>query len=146
MSRSRFRGGYSFLHPVQQCRKELMDVQYPGFCPTPIPYRTAWALQRQLHADVVAGRAPDTLPLLEHPPTYTAGKRTEPHERPSGDIEVVDVDRGGKITWHGPGQLVGYPIMRLPDPVDVVEHVRGLERRLIAVLRTEGVRGEQIEG
>ena len=123
-----------------------MDVRYPGFCPTPIPYREAWRLQREVHNGVLSRSLPDTLLLLEHPPTYTAGKRTEPHERPTDGTEVIDVDRGGKITWHGPGQLVGYPIVRLPEPVDVVAHVRGIERRLIEVLRTEGIHGEQIEG
>ena len=81
----------------------------------------------------VAGEAPDTLLLLEHPPVYTAGKRTEPHERPFDGTPVIDVDRGGKITWHGPGQLVGYPIVALPDPVDVVAYVRRLEEALIEV-------------
>ncbi len=93
-----------------------------------VDYRRAWQLQRALHARVAAGTAPDTVLLLEHPPVYTAGKRTEPHERPVDGTPVIDVDRGGKITWHGPGQLVGYPIVRLADPVDVVAYVRRLER------------------
>ena len=84
------------------------------------PYEEAWARQRELHAARVAGEGPDTLLLLEHPSVYTAGKRTEPHERPFDGTPVIDVDRGGKITWHGPGQLVGYPIVALPDPIDVV--------------------------
>ena len=84
-------------------------------------------------AEVVAGEAPDTLLLLEHAPVYTAGKRTELHERPLDGTPVIDVDRGGKITWHGPGQLTGYPIVGLPEPVDVVGHVRRLESMLIAV-------------
>jgi lipoyl(octanoyl) transferase len=102
-----------------------------GFGADAVEYETAWELQREVHAGVVAGELPDTVLLLEHPPTYTAGKRTRPEERPSDGTPVIDVDRGGKITWHGPGQLVGYPIVRLPDPVDVVAHVRRLEGLLI---------------
>src|SRR5690606_36782477 len=92
------------------------------------------------------GTRPDTLTLLEHEAVYTAGKRTEDHERRQAGTPVVDVDRGGKITWHGPGQLVGYPIVRLPEPIDVVAHVRRLERMLIGVLRPFGVDGYQVEG
>jgi lipoyl(octanoyl) transferase len=110
-----------------------------------IDYEQAWARQRELHAQVVDG-APDTLLLLEHPPVYTAGKRTEPHERPFDGTPVIDVDRGGKITWHGPGQLVGYPVVRLPDPVDVVAHVRRLEAALIEVCAGVGLATERIEG
>src|SRR5215216_7509225 len=98
-----------------------------------VGYLEAWDLQRRLHADVAAGTRPNTVILLEHPSVYTAGKRTEPHERPLDGTPVIDVDRGGKITWHGPGQLVGYPIVRLPTPVDVVAHVRRLEGALIDV-------------
>lgn len=123
-----------------------MDVHFAGFSPEPVPYLDGWELQRRIHADVVSGARPDTLVLLEHEHVYTAGRRTEPHERPDDGTPVVDVDRGGKITWHGAGQLVGYPIVRLPQPVDVVEHVRGLERRLIEVLRLHDVHGEQVEG
>src|SRR5947209_12330320 len=97
-----------------------------------VPYDDAWALQRQVHADVVAGGG-DVCLLLEHPPVYTAGKRTLPEERPFDGTPVVDVDRGGKITWHGPGQVTGYPIVRLADPVDVVAYVRRLEQVLIDV-------------
>lgn len=111
-----------------------------------VPYDEALRRQREVHAAVVAGRAPDTLLLLEHPPVYTAGKRTEPDERPTDGTPVIDVDRGGKITWHGPGQLVGYPILRLPDPIDVVGYVRRLESLLIAVLADLGGHGEQVEG
>jgi lipoyl(octanoyl) transferase len=111
-----------------------------------IDYQEAWDRQRELHARVVDGSAPDTLLLLEHPPVYTAGKRTEPHERPFDGTPVIDVDRGGKITWHGPGQLVGYPIVRLPDPVDVVAHVRRLEDALMKVCVGLGVATEQVEG
>ncbi|MDT5038477.1 MAG: lipoyl(octanoyl) transferase [Micromonosporaceae bacterium] len=98
-----------------------------------VDYRTAWAQQRRLHAEVVAGTEPDTLVLLEHPSVYTAGRRTNSWDRPTDGTEVVEVDRGGRITWHGPGQLVGYPILRLPDPIDVVAHVRRIEQLLIDV-------------
>ena len=111
-----------------------------------VPYEDAWAWQRQLHQERVAGTGPDTLLLLEHPPVYTAGKRTLPHERPFDGTPVIDVDRGGKITWHGPGQLVGYPIVRLPDPVDVVAHVRRLEDALISVCAGVGLATERVEG
>jgi lipoyl(octanoyl) transferase len=111
-----------------------------------VPYEDAWAWQRQLHAERIAGNGPDTLLLLEHPPVYTAGKRTQPHERPFDGTPVIDVDRGGKITWHGPGQLVGYPIVALPDPVDVVAHVRRMEQALMAVCAGVGVPTSQVEG
>ncbi|CAD5139014.1 Octanoyltransferase [Microbacterium sp. Nx66] len=124
----------------------MLDILTPGFMPTPVPYEEGWALQRRVHADVVSGARPDTLILLEHAAVYTAGKRTEDHERPQDGTPVIDVDRGGKITWHGPGQLVGYPIFRLPEPMDVVAHVRRLERILIEVLRPFGVDGHQVEG
>jgi lipoyl(octanoyl) transferase len=111
-----------------------------------VDYEQAWARQRELHARRVAGEIPDTVLLLEHPPVYTAGRRTEPQERPFDGTPVIDVDRGGKITWHGPGQLVGYPIVKLPDPVDVVAHVRRLEEALMKVCAGLGVVTEQIEG
>ena len=111
-----------------------------------VPYEDAWAQQRRLHEERVAGTGPDTLLLLEHPPVYTAGKRTEPHERPFDGTPVIDVDRGGKITWHGPGQLVGYPIVRLADPVDVVAHVRRMEHALMRVCGALGLATEQVEG
>ena len=97
-----------------------------------VPYDEAWRLQQQVHAEVVAG-GEDVALLLEHPPVYTAGKRTEAWERPTDGTPVVDVDRGGKITWHGPGQITGYPVVRLSDPVDVVDYVRRLEQLLIDV-------------
>ncbi|MGY1736272.1 lipoyl(octanoyl) transferase LipB [Geodermatophilus sp. SYSU D00684] len=111
-----------------------------------VPYEEAWARQREIHAARIAGKAPDTLLLLEHPSVYTAGRRTEPHERPLDGTPVVDVDRGGKITWHGPGQLVGYPIVALPDPVDVVAHVRRLEDALIEVCASVGVETMRVDG
>jgi lipoyl(octanoyl) transferase len=111
-----------------------------------VPYEQAWARQREIHAERVAGEAPDTLLLLEHPSVYTAGKRTEPHERPFDGTPVIDVDRGGKITWHGPGQLVGYPIVALPDPIDVVAYVRRLEEALIEVCAGFGLPTGRVEG
>ena len=124
----------------------MLDVQILGLDTDAVNYRDAWDLQRRVHQDVVAGRAPDTLLLLEHTSVYTAGKRTAPDERPTDGTEVIDVDRGGKITWHGPGQLVGYPILRLADPVDVVAHVRRLESFLIELLNGYGVVGERVDG
>jgi lipoyl(octanoyl) transferase len=113
----------------------------------PVPYQLAWDEQRRLHAARVAGQIPDTVVLLEHEPVYTAGKRTEPHERPLLDAgaPVIDVDRGGKITWHGPGQLVGYPIVRLPDPIDVVAFVGRVEQVLIDVCAEFGVMAGRVE-
>jgi lipoyl(octanoyl) transferase len=111
-----------------------------------VPYEEAWAQQRELHAQRVAGEVPDTLLLLEHLSVYTAGRRTEPHERPFDGTPVIDVDRGGKITWHGPGQLVGYPIVALPDPVDVVAYVRRLEEALIEVCAGFGLSTGRVEG
>ena len=111
-----------------------------------VPYEEAWDRQRELHAQRVAGEIPDTMLLLEHPSVYTAGRRTEPHERPFDGTPVIDVDRGGKITWHGPGQLVGYPIVALPDPVDVVAYVRRLEGALIEVCAGCGVHAGRVEG
>lgn len=115
---------------------------------TDIDYHQAWEKQREIHAEVVAGLRGNTILLLEHAPVYTAGKRTEIHERPlsSESTPVIDVDRGGKITWHGPGQIVGYPIIKLPDPIDVVAHVRRIENMLIAVCADLGVSTEQVEG
>ena len=111
-----------------------------------VPYEQAWERQRELHAARVTGEGPDTLLLLEHPSVYTAGKRTEPHERPFDGTPVIDVDRGGKITWHGPGQLVGYPIVALPDPIDVVAYVRRLEEALIEVCAGFGLTTGRVEG
>lgn len=109
-----------------------------------VEYRAAWQLQREL-ADTRTAGGPDTLLLLEHPQVYTAGRRTEPHERPVG-APVVDTDRGGKITWHGPGQLVGYPVVGLSEPLDVVNYVRRLEESLITVCAELGVATGRIDG
>ena len=111
-----------------------------------VDYEDAWARQRELHEQRVAGTAPDTMLLLEHPSVYTAGRRTSVHERPQDGTPVVDVDRGGKITWHGPGQLVGYPIIALTDPVDVVAYVRRLEEALIEVCAGFGLATGRVEG
>ena len=110
-----------------------------------IDYQAGWDLQREL-ADVRAGGGPDTLLLLQHPAVYTAGRRTEAHERPVSGAEVIDTDRGGKITWHGPGQLVGYPIIGLAEPLDVVNFVRRLEESLIAVCAGLGLTTGRVDG
>lgn len=117
-----------------------------GIGDDPVDYQRAWDYQRAVHAQVCSGERPDTVLLLEHLPVYTAGKRTEPHERPDDGTPVIEVDRGGKITWHGPGQLVGYPIVRLPDPVDVVAHVRRLEHALIGMCADLGVSADVVKG
>ena len=114
--------------------------------PGVVDYREAWDEQRRLHDAVVAGTQPDTILLLEHPSVFTAGKRTEPADRPWDGTPVVDVDRGGKITWHGPGQLVGYPIVKLSAPIDVVAYVRRTEQLLIDVCAEFGLATERVEG
>ncbi|MGC1211170.1 MAG: lipoyl(octanoyl) transferase LipB [Micromonospora sp.] len=111
-----------------------------------LDYQAAWDEQRRLHEAVAGGEQGDTVLLLEHPSVYTAGKRTEPWDRPMDGTPVVDVDRGGKITWHGPGQLVGYPIVKLPDPVDVVAYVRRTEQMLIDVCAEFGLTAGRVEG
>lgn len=111
-----------------------------------IDYQEAWDLQRELHAQRVDGQIDDTVLLLEHPPVYTAGKRTEPHERPADGTPVVDVDRGGKITFHGPGQLVGYPITQLPSHVLVVDYVRRVEEAVIRAVAQLGVTTGRVPG
>jgi len=110
-----------------------------------VDYQTAWQLQREL-ADARAAGGTDTLLLLEHPPVYTAGRRTLPEERPADDTPVVDTDRGGKITWHGPGQLVGYPIIGIAEPLDVVNFVRRLEESMIKVCAGLGLETGRVEG
>jgi len=111
-----------------------------------LDYQAAWDEQRRVHGAVADGTAPDTVLLLEHTSVYTAGKRTQPEDRPTDGTEVIDVDRGGMITWHGPGQLVGYPILRLPDPVDVVAYVRRVEALLIDVCAEVGLDAGRVEG
>ncbi|UGY91018.1 lipoyl(octanoyl) transferase LipB [Streptomyces gobiensis] len=117
-----------------------------GFGAEAVEYREAWQKQREVHAARFADEIPDTCLLLEHQPVYTAGRRTADSERPLDGTPVVDVDRGGKITWHGPGQLVGYPILKLPRPVDVVAHVRRLEEALILTCAEFGLETTRIEG
>jgi len=117
-----------------------------GLDPNFVDYQKAWDLQREVHSEVVSGVREDTVLLLEHDGVYTAGKRTEDEERPQDGTPVIDVDRGGKITWHGPGQLVGYPIMKLPDPIDVVGYVRWLEQVLIDSIAEFGLYTERVEG
>jgi lipoyl(octanoyl) transferase len=111
-----------------------------------VGYDEGYKKQQAVHAEVVSGKRPDTVLLLEHTSVYTAGKRTELDELPDDGSEFVETNRGGKITWHGPGQLVGYPIMRLPQPIDVVNYVRYLEKTLIDVIAELGVKGERVEG
>ena len=107
------------------------------------PYLEAWDLQRSIHADVVDASRPGTMLLVEHLPVYTAGKRTQPEDRPLDGSPVIDVDRGGRITWHGPGQLTGYPIVRLPSPVDVMEYVHRIEAALMSVCADLGIATER---
>jgi lipoyl(octanoyl) transferase len=124
----------------------VVDYVVAGLSANSVPYETALELQRATHRSVVEGTAPDTVILLEHPSVYTAGKRTDDSERPTDGTPVIDVDRGGKLTWHGPGQLVGYPILRLSEPIDVVGYVRRLEGMLIDVLADLGVESGRVEG
>ncbi len=126
------------------CRaaSEPVDVREIGT----IDYTEAWELQRRYVTARADGDGPDTMLLLEHPSVYTAGKRTEAEDRPTDGTPVLDVDRGGKITWHGPGQLVGYPIVKLADPIDVVHYVRRLEEALITVCDQLGVHTGRVEG
>jgi len=111
-----------------------------------VDYQTAWDLQREIHAEVAYGSRPNTLLLLEHPSVYTAGRRTEASERPTDGTPVIDVDRGGRITWHGPGQLVGYPIVKLQKPTELVGFIREIEAALILVCADLGVTAIRIEG
>jgi lipoyl(octanoyl) transferase len=126
----------------------VIEFRELGLGADAIDYLEAWELQRRLHAGVVGGATPETVLLLEHPPVFTAGRRTEPHHRPvdPGSAPVIDTDRGGLITFHGPDQLVGYPIVRLPDHVKVVDYVRRLEEALIAVCGDLGVTTARVPG
>jgi lipoyl(octanoyl) transferase len=121
---------------------------HAGFGVAAVPYLSAWDLQRRLHERRASDEIPDTCLLLEHEPVYTAGKRTSPLDRPLTDpgIPVIDVDRGGKITWHGPGQLVGYPIVKLAEPIDVIAYVRSLEEALMRSCAGVGVATTRVEG
>ena len=111
-----------------------------------VDYQKAWDLQREIHTDVASGSRPNTLLLLEHPSVYTAGRRTEDGERPADGTPVIDVDRGGRITWHGPGQLVGYPIVKLQKPTELVGFVREIETALIRVCDDLGLTTVRIDG
>ena len=122
---------------------EFIEV---ALAPNYIGYEEAWDLQKRVHAQVASGNSADTVLLLEHFPVYTAGKRTDAIELPKDGTPVIETDRGGKITWHGPGQLVGYPIMQLPRPIDVVGYVRWLEQVLIDSIAEFGLKTERVEG
>ena len=111
-----------------------------------VAYEEALELQRHFHKEIVAGTRPNSLILLEHPSVYTAGKRTQDFERPSDGAPVIDVDRGGRITWHGPGQIVGYPIVRLAKPTELVGFVRTLESALIEACSTFGISAQRVDG
>jgi lipoyl(octanoyl) transferase len=123
-----------------------LRFQRIGYGDQPVDYVEAWELQRTLHARRVDDEIADTVLFLEHPFVYTAGKRTEPQDRPIDGTPVIDVDRGGKITWHGPGQLVAYPITKLPSHVYVVDYVRRLEEALIRVCRDLGLATGRVKG
>ena len=112
----------------------------------PLSYQDGLDRQYSIHAEVASGQRNDNVLLLEHSPVFTAGKRSEEHELPNDGTEVIQTNRGGKITWHGPGQLIGYPIMRLPQPIDVVGYVRWLENVLIEVLKQFGIHSKTVEG
>ncbi len=135
-------GGYGTRLVVVSTTTPDLTIVHAGT----LGYEAAWEEQRRLHDSVVADERGDAVLLLEHPSVYTAGKRTEPWDRPIDGTPVIDVDRGGKITWHGPGQLVGYPILRLPNPVDVVAYVRRVEQMLIDVCAEFGLTAGRIEG
>lgn len=127
----------AYAEPVTDLQVRLLGT---------VPFQETWELQREIHAAVVAGDMPDTLLLLQHHSVYTAGRRTQPEDRPLDGTPVIDVDRGGRITWHGPGQLVGYPIVHLSEPMDVVGYVRRLEGMLIATCAEFGVAGQRVAG
>jgi lipoyl(octanoyl) transferase len=117
-----------------------------GLNPYFVEYEAGWQLQREIHADIAAGIRDETCVFLEHSPVYTAGKRTDESELPKDGTRFIEVDRGGKITWHGPGQLVGYPIFRLPEPIDVVGYVRWLEQVIIDSIAELGILGTRVDG
>ncbi len=129
---------------INSCRATTapVEVHYLGT----IDYTRAWTLQRELAAARAEGIGPDVLLMLEHPSVYTAGRRTTPAERPNDGTPVIDVDRGGRITWHGPGQLVGYPLIALAEPLDVIDYVRRLEQALITVCAEWGLDTGRISG
>jgi lipoyl(octanoyl) transferase len=126
----------------------VSELVYLTFGPAPVDYVEGWDLQRRIHARRVADEVPDSCLVLEHRPVYTAGKRTAASDRPLGDpgAPVIDVDRGGKITWHGPGQLTCYPIIKLREPLDVVAYVRALEEAMIRTCAEFGVTAVRVPG
>jgi lipoyl(octanoyl) transferase len=123
-----------------------LEFKQLGLAPDFIDYTRGWDIQRELHERVLAGTAPSTVLLLEHSAVYTAGKRTEDHERPFDGTPVVAVDRGGKLTWHGPGQLIGYPIIKLKNKAGIRDYVERLEAAIIAVLADYGIDAVRIKG
>ena len=123
-----------------------LEFKQLGLAPDFIDYTRGWDIQRELHEKVLAGTAPSTVLLLEHAAVYTAGKRTEDHERPFDGTPVVAVDRGGKLTWHGPGQLIGYPIIKLQNKAGIRDYVERLEAVIIAVLADYGIAAVRIKG
>jgi len=121
-------------------------VEFWGFGNEAIEFQSAWDRQKIIHEQVVAESHGPIVALLEHQSVYTAGRSTQPTDLPTNGAKVFEIDRGGRITWHGPGQLVGYPIMKLPDPIDIVAHVRRLEMLIIDVLAEFSIVGEQVSG
>jgi len=111
-----------------------------------VDYQQAWESQKAIHQEVADGIRPNTLLLLEHPSVFTAGRRTEESEKPTDGTPVIEVDRGGRITWHGPGQLVGYPIVKLVNPTELVGFVREIEAGLMSVCSDLGLATERIDG
>ncbi|WP_372447812.1 lipoyl(octanoyl) transferase LipB [Pseudarthrobacter albicanus] len=134
--------------PQAGTKLDAMTLEFTrlGLAPEFVDYTRGWEIQRELHEKVLAGTAPSTVLLLEHAAVYTAGKRTEDHERPFDGTPVVAVDRGGKLTWHGPGQLVGYPIIKLRNTAGIRDYVERLEAVIIAVLADYGITGVRIKG
>ena len=124
----------------------MTEFLIAGLAPNYVSYEAGLELQNSIHAEVAHGTRDNTIILLEHDPVYTAGKRTEGEELPQDGTPVIETNRGGKITWHGPGQLVGYPIMQLPRPIDVVGYVRWLEQVLIDTIAEFGLATERVEG
>lgn len=123
-----------------------LRFRYAGFGDDAVDYEQSWATQRDLHARRVDDAVDDVALFVEHPPVYTAGKRTDPLDRPTDGTPVVDVDRGGSVTFHGPGQLVGYPIVKLPEHVYVVDYVRRVEEALIRTVRDFGIECGRVKG
>ena len=134
--------------PQRRAGQAECELGYFAFGSSLVGYVEGWELQRRVHARRVADQVPDSCLLLEHEPVYTAGKRTAASDRPFGDpgAPVIDVDRGGKITWHGPGQLTGYPIIKLREPLDVVAYVRALEEAMIRTCADFGITTERVAG